>query len=275
VERPFSYVEGNLLNGRSFSTLEHLNQIAAAWLANTADLRVHRETGKRPVDAHAQERGHLLPLPAGAYDTARIVYRVVDVEGMVSYERNLYSTPWRLVGRLLPVRVTENELFVYDPASLEQVACHPLVTRQKGERVTDPAHRPSRSPQEQEEALRQRFGELGEAALCFLEGLLRTHRDGKSQARKVLGFLALYARADVLAAFERAVRYHAFTWKALERILAVQARPRPPLDCLNDQYRASLADDPPVGPRPTSDYQQLLEEPLDHVPPPAPPAEEC
>ena len=269
VERPFSYVELNLLNGRTFSTLEHLNQTTQTWLANTADVRVHRETGKRPLDAHAEERSHLLPLPATAYDTARVVYRVVDVEGMIAYERNLYSTPWRFVGRMLPVRVTEDELFVYDPASLEEVARHALAARhQKGERRIDPAHRPSRNAQEQEEVLRERFTELGETAVRFLEGVLRAHRDGKSQARKALGLFTLYQRADVLAAMERAVRYHAFSWRSLERILAVQARPRPPLDCLNDQYRPSLTDDAPVGPRPTADYQELLEEPDEHGPPP-------
>jgi len=210
-----------------------------------------------------------MQLPGAAYDTARVVYRVVDVEGMIAYESNYYSTPWRFVGRMLPVRITEHELIVYDPASLEPVACHPLVPRQsKGERRIDAAHRPTRDSKEQEEVLRERFHELSEPALRFLEGLLRTHRDGKSQARKVLSFLGLYRRDDVLAAIDRAVRYHAFSCHSLERILAVQARPRPLLECLNDQYRPSLTDDTPVGPRPTADYQELLEEPDDHAPPP-------
>jgi transposase len=269
VERPFSYVELNLLNGRTFSSLEHLNQTTGVWLANTADVRVHRETGKRPMDAHAEEQSHLLKLPGTAYDTARVVYRVVDVEGTIVYESNFYSTPWRFVGRMLPVRVTEHELIVYDPASLEQVACHALVPRpSKGERRIDAAHRPTRDSQEQEEVLRERFRELGEPALRFLEGLLRTHRNGKSQARKVLSFLGLYRRDDVLAAIERAVRYHAFSCLSLERILAVQARPRSALECLNDQYRPSLTDDTPVEPRPTADYQELLGEPNDDDRPP-------
>jgi transposase len=271
VERPFSYVELNLLNGRTFSGLEHLNQTTQTWLANTADVRVHRETGKRPIDAHAEEQSHLLKLPGNAYDTARVVYRVVNVEGMIGYESNSYSTPWRFVGRMLPVRVSEHELIVYDPASMEPVARHPLVARpSKGERRIDAAHRPTRDSQEQEDVLRERFRELGEAALGFLEGLLRTHRDGKSQARKALSFLGLYRRDDLVAAIERAVRYHAFSCHSLERILAVQARPRPALECLNDQYRPSLTDDTPVGPRPTADYQELLEGPDDHAPPPEP-----
>ena len=139
-------MELNLLNGRSFSSLEHLNQTAQAWLANTADVRIHREIGRRPIDAFVEEQPHLLKLPGAAYDTAKVVYRVVDVEGMISYDNNLYSTPWRFIGRMLPVRVTEHELIVYDPASLEVVACHSLVPRPcKGERRIDAAHRPAAS----------------------------------------------------------------------------------------------------------------------------------
>jgi transposase len=262
VERPFFYVELNLLNGRTFSGLEHLNQVTEVWLANTADVRIHRETGKRPIDAFVEEQPHLLRLPDAAYDTAKVVYRVVDAEGMIAYENNLYSTPWRFVGRMFPVRVTEHELVVYDPASLEVVAGHPLVPRsKKGERQIDAAHRPTRDSKEQEEMLRERFCELGEPALRFLEGLLRTHRNGKSLARKALSLLSLYHRDDGLAAIERAVRYHAFSCHSLERILAVQARPRAPLEGVNDQYRPSLTDDKPVEPRPTSDYQELLGEP--------------
>ncbi len=174
------------------------------------------------------------------------------------------------MGRLLPVRVTEDEIVLYDSRSLKEVGRHALLPRHlKGERRVDAAHRPSRNAQEQEEVLRQRFVELGETALRFLEGLLRAHRDGKHQARKVLSLLPMYHRADVLVALERAVRYHAFSWSSLERILAAQARPRPPLDLLNDQYRPSVSDDTPVGPRPTADYQELLdEEPDDNGQPP-------
>jgi transposase len=41
VERPFHYAESNLLCGRDFRTLEHLNETTAWWLAQVADVRVH------------------------------------------------------------------------------------------------------------------------------------------------------------------------------------------------------------------------------------------
>ena len=56
VERPFAYVETSLLGGRTFRDLGHLNEVAAWWPAEVADVRVHRQTRVRPIDRHAEER---------------------------------------------------------------------------------------------------------------------------------------------------------------------------------------------------------------------------
>jgi len=95
---PVSLCGTHLLNGRTFTSLEHLNETTAWWLEHVADVRVHRETKKTPRAAHEEELPHLLTLPEHACDTARVVYRVVNVEGLVSYQNNGCSVPWRLIG---------------------------------------------------------------------------------------------------------------------------------------------------------------------------------
>ena len=55
VERPFSYVETSLFNGRTFSSLDHLNETTAWWLAHVADVRELREAKQTPLQLH--ERG--------------------------------------------------------------------------------------------------------------------------------------------------------------------------------------------------------------------------
>jgi hypothetical protein len=202
----------------------------------------------------------LLPLPRHDYDTARVVYRVVDVEGMIQYASNHYSAPWRLVGEILPVRVTETELFIYD-RRIRQLARHPLFLGQTGQRRVDPNHRPPRDHAEQLVILRQRFAELGETASRFLEGLLKKQRCGKHQAGRVLALLQAYHRDDVLAAMERAVRYHAYALSSLERILAMQATPKPSWQTLGqDQQRIleELTETDSIQPRSSAEYQHLL-----------------
>lgn len=275
IERPFSYVETSLLNGRTFHTLAHLNEVTAWWLTNVADVRVHRETKQRPIDRFAQEQPHLLPLPAQPYDTALVVYRVVNVEGFVTYQQHAYSVPWRHLGQTLPLRITEDAVIIYSPDIIE-IARHRLGPRDaSGQKYLLPAHRPPDDSQRQHDVLRERYAALGTLPCRFFDGLVQQQRQGKCQAQKVLALLTTYARPDWLAALERAVRFGAYSAAAVERILAAVARPKSILEGLAEEGRLQLtvrATDP-IGPRPTADYQALLpEEPPHHGPaqPPSP-----
>jgi len=262
VERQFHFVEVSLLNGRTFETLEHLNEVTAQWLQSVADVRTLRDFKESPLQRHAVEQPHLLTLPACDFDTAQVVYRHVNVEGYVTHRLNLYSVPWSHIGQVLPVRITESEVVVYS-ISLEEIARHALVpSTQTGVRQTLKSHHPAADPIERELLLRQRFGELGPIALTFLDGLLAKQIQGKLQAQQLLALLAQYQRDDVHQALERAVRFGAFSLAAVRRILAACAKPKPLLDELADLHRETL--DPSlrqesIGPRPTSDYQHLLQ----------------
>lgn len=262
IERPFAYIEGNLLNGRTFTSLEHLNEVTVQWLAHTADVRFHQEIKARPIDRFQEERAHLLSLPAHPYDTAQVLYRTVNSEGHVLYRQNFYSVPWQRIGELLPVRITEKELIVYAP-DIREIARHPLYSSGiTGEKHTLPEHTPGRDHQQKYELLKERFAEFGADGVLFLEELVRTRRCGKNEAARVLGLLATYHREDLARALERAVRYRAFSWSAVERILAAQARPRSVQEALVTEAQEQLAEilrQAPLSARPTAEYQALLE----------------
>jgi len=262
VERPFWYAEKNLLNGRTFTSLAHLNEVTARWLATTADVRIHQETKRRPIDLYQEEKPHLLPLPAHPYDTAQVLYRTVNSEGCVPYLQNFYSVPWQRIGELLPLRITEKELIVYGP-DLTEIARHELYPAgTRGENHSLPEHSPGRDPYRKVELLKERFAELGADAVHFLDGIIQTRRCGKDEAFRVLGLLGTYRREDLVKALERAGRYRAFAFSAVERILAAQARPRSDWEALQEEAREHLHDvlrEPSLSPRPTAEYQQLLE----------------
>jgi transposase len=270
VERPFHYVETNLLCGREFRTLEHLNDTTAWWLAQVADVRVHGETKERPVDRHAREVAHLVPLPAHAYEVAPVVYRHVSAEGLVVWQANQYSVPWRLIGRLLAVRITAEELIAYGP-DLTEVARHRLLPAHlPGQRSVQPAHQPQANERLRRATLEERFAELGAPGPRFLAGLIQTRRCGWDQAQHLLELLTVYRRADVQAALERATRFGAFSLSAVQRILSASARPKPVLEVLAEEERRRL--DPllradPVTPRPLSAYQHLTGDPHDETSP--------
>jgi transposase len=267
VERPFHYVETSLLNGRTFRSLEHLNEVTAWWLAEVADVRIHAQTKQRPLDRHAEELPHLIGLPATAYDAAEVVYRQVDSEGFVAHGQNRYSVPWDKThpGATLPLKIAEDEVIVYSQHLTELARHHRFpagITRQAS---LLREHRPPRDQRQRRELLRQQFQELGDAAVRFLEGLFKTHRCPWDQTQRLLTLLRTYHRGDFVAALERATTFGAFSVSSVERILAVRARPKTTLEHLADQEKQRLSPlltEEPTPPRPPAAYQQLwFEEP--------------
>jgi hypothetical protein len=198
--------------------------------------------------------------PEHHYDTAKVVYRVVDEGGSIAYLNNEYSVPWRLVGEALPVRILEDELIVYDHR-IEEVGRHLLLPPGARQRQVDPAHRPPPDHQEQLAWLRERFSAFEDVGVRFLEGLLRKQRCGKHQDKKVLALLHGYQRDDARKALERAVNYHAYSFTSLQRILAIQATPKAGWPALTEGQEAllrGLTEAGSIPPRSSADYQYLL-----------------
>jgi len=50
IERPFYYLEKNFLNSRSFINRDDLRKQLREWLLQVNDQRIHRTTGKKPID---------------------------------------------------------------------------------------------------------------------------------------------------------------------------------------------------------------------------------
>jgi transposase len=240
VERKFFYVETNLLNGRTFDTLEHLNEVTAWWLQSVADVRLLRDFKESPLQRHQRERPQLLPLPSCDFDTALVVYRHVNVEGFIAYRLNFYSVPWSYIGQVLPARIVEDEVILYS-IRLEEIARHRLVSStHSGVRQLIKNHHPADDPGQRTLLLQQRFGELGPIATQFLDGLLAKQIQGKLQAQQLLALLAHYQRDDVLKALERAVRFGAFSLAAMRRILTATAKPKPLLAELAELHKDAL-----------------------------------
>ena len=260
VERPFDYVEKNLLNGRTFRSLEHLNEVARWWLAEINDRRIHGTTKKTRLELHEEEKPHLIGLPQLQFDTAQVVYRIADVEGFINYANNRYSVPWQMIGQLLPVRIAEDELQIYN-TTLDCIATHVLL-RGKNEKRTDPSHSPPEDNEEHINNLRERYLQWGQAGSDYLDGLLLKCRYGKREAQRVLTLLHGYPKTDALAGMERGIQYHAYGYQSLERILAHIGTPKAAWEILSQREQETiqkLTESTRVEVRRSEEYQQQLE----------------
>jgi len=261
VERPFDYVEKNLLNGRTFRSLEHLNEVARWWLSERNDVRLHGTTKRTPLELHAQEKPFLIDLPAIRFDTAQVVYRKVDSEGFINYADNRYSAPWRFIGQLIPVRILEVHLEIYN-ASIDLIATH-VLSRGRHKKLSQESHRPPRDHHEQLTILREKYTSWGPVALEYFEGILRKCRNSSYEARRILSLLHGYPKKDGLAAMQQGIQYHAYGYQSLERILAHIGTPKPHWELLSQREQETLqriTESTRVEARSSKEYQQLIEQ---------------
>jgi transposase len=226
TERSFWEVERSFLNGREFRDLDDMRAQLAHWLDRIVD---HRVLEKRTaLDRFAEERDHLVPLPRHPYDTARVVYRVCGIDGFVAWAGNHYAVPYDHVTDLLPLRITQRELFVY-AADLRCVARHELAPRGAGLRLDPAGLHPApqrRSPVDLDQ-LHVAFGNMGDGAAEFFR--LMSHGSSRvwsGQARQILLLRERYSTDEIDRALGHAAAFGARDHATVERILAARALPR-------------------------------------------------
>jgi len=226
VERGFWHFETSFLNGRSFRDKDDMRAQLALWEQTTLDQHRHKKLKRSALEVFPEEAPHLLPLPSHPYDTARVVYRMCSVDGFVSWDGNRYAVPYDAIYDILPVRVTQKELFVYAP-DLHLLARHELAPKSAGKDV-DPnqIHRaPGRGIDL--DSLRATFEALGDGAADFFHGLARLGSKWCGyHARQILLLRERFGSDDIAAALRHAHAYGAYEQLAVARILEARARPR-------------------------------------------------
>jgi transposase len=268
VERSFWEVERSFFNGRSFANFDDLRSQMRHWLDTIVDHR--KRNGRTPLERFPEEREHLVPRPRHDYDTARVVYRVCTIDGFVAWNGNLYAVPYDHITELLPVRVTQRELFVY-AADLRCVARHELAPKGAGKKV-DPAgiHPPPqrKSPLDLDQ-LRVAFEQMGERAAHFFRVMSAgPPRVWGHQARQILLLRERFDTSDLDAALGHAAIYGATDVRAVERIVTAHASPRTLDEYVAEHTAQRLADELGVrrtGPRDLTEYDRLPGAPFPRV----------
>jgi hypothetical protein len=228
VERSFYELLLSFFRGRSFRDLPDLQAQLVHWMDTIADLRPLKRMKRRTrMELFAEEQPLLRPLPRHPYDTARVLYQLCDIEGYITWETNRYSLPYEYVTELLPVRVTESELFIYK-ADLSCIARHSL--RPRGAELTAdlPGHRPHEAERGATvEQLRLAFEGLGVSGAEYLTALeKRLPRSTAYHARRVLALREGYDTAQLLDALAHALRFGALEHTSIERILHARGERR-------------------------------------------------
>jgi hypothetical protein len=218
VERPFRFIEGNFLAGRSFADFDDLNSQARDF-CDRVNAKTRRHLHGSARELFATERDRLQPLPVFVPEVYALHHRIVDVEGYVSFDRHRYSVPYALIGRQLEIRETKDRVDAYLGPRL--VASHRKVAGRSAVRITLPEHRPRRgeaqprtSPEDQELLLM-------ETPLRDYAAQLKRHSAGRGTLalRRLLALYREYPRDAVGKAVTIALEYGLFDLERLERLI--------------------------------------------------------
>jgi len=260
IERPFQYVEGNLLCGREFQDMEDLKSCARWWMREKSDLHLHETTGRLPLELFLEKEAlALAPLPLHHYDCAEVALRVCNLEGYIDFETNRYPVPYEYVTDILTMKATEQEIIIYSP-DLSLIVRHERAPA--GAKLTlDGAdiHR-LKTIRYGLEPVQAQFLELGDHAEDFLRGLKISHpKNAGFHARYILQQKERYHCDDINRALGHACRYHAYDCKAVERILFAKARTRTLEAIRNERAAQELRNAlPSINQRPLEEYAVLL-----------------
>ncbi|HVH39312.1 MAG TPA: helix-turn-helix domain-containing protein [Gemmatimonadaceae bacterium] len=224
VEGPFWFIEHNFLAGRQFVDFADANRAARDW-CDKVNAKFRRSLSASSNELYAVERPKMRRLPAWRPEIYQLHQRVVDLDGYIHVDGHTYSVPYQLLGKPVEVRESKDTIRVF--RGPREVAVHDkIVSTIRGQRRTNPAHRPPRGhgaapaqvlPEERElaaagppfadyaAALKQRGGLRWPAALRRLAQL---HRD--------------YPAAQLAAAIQTAAHYGLYDLDRLERMILKQ-----------------------------------------------------
>lgn len=220
VERPFHYIEGNFLNGRTFADWDDLNRQARDW-CDRGNGTYKKHIRAVPKELFAVERPQLKPLPIWIPEVYRLHERLVDVEGYVALHSNRYSVPASWIGRRVEVRETKDKIEIQIDA--RNLVVHRRVMESEGQRITIPEHRPPRgqgikrtdSPPE-EKAILETAPEIAE----YVTALKKHSRKLTVLAlRQLWRMMREYPRDALIAAVDEASRYGLYDLDRVERMV--------------------------------------------------------
>jgi len=220
IERPFFYIQTNLLPGRTFADLEDLNAQALRWCIDVANAKPKRSLGQSPEAAYALERPCLRRLPAVLPPVYEVLERVVDLYGFVSVDTVRYSVPERLVGKTVTVYKHYERVEVHHRGTV--LASHDRVIGERDVRRTLPGHHtvPQRAPREPALAEQLLRGEH-EVLQRYASALQLHHHHGRGvrALHRLVQIMRSYPREPFLAAVEQALKFGLFDLTRLEHLV--------------------------------------------------------
>ena len=242
VESGVGYVKKNLLRGLELTDLSSIQAAARVWLDNVANVRIHGETQRRPIDLFTQEHPRLRQPNPHPYDLARTLTAVASSQFRVTLDTNSYSVPCCYAHRRLTLKAYPDRVCIYFDNQL--IARHPRCYGRHDD-IEDPEHAKALLAQRsraREQRLMLRFLALSPDAAAYYEGLDQHRLDARQHVRKILALSEIYPAEAVARAISDGLAFKAFSSEYILNILEARSRALPEPGPLQLTRRHDLLD---------------------------------
>ena len=227
VERGVGYVKHNFLNGLDLPDFAALNPAVQVWLESVANVRLHRETHRRPVDLWAEERAQLQLVNPRPFEVGRVLAVRANRQFRITFESNHYSVPARFAGSQVTLKAYPDRLCVYHGAEL--IARHGR-SYERHQDIADPDHAKALVAQRRhahDAHVLQRFLGLSPQAADYHRGLLERRGNVLSHVRKIVALADIHGEAVVVRALTDALAFEAFSSEYIAHLIEARGRQLP------------------------------------------------
>ena len=242
VENGVGYVKKNFLAGLDIADFKMIAPAVNHWLDTVANVRVHGETRKPPLELWQSEKPHLGPLPIHPFDSATVSQVRASRQFRITLDTNRYSVPAHLAGQSLTLKTYPDRLCLYDQNQL--VARHPR-SYDRHQDFEDPDH-PKPLLEQRKKArdhkVFMRFLALSPQAELYYRQLEHRRLNPHHHVRKIVALSDIYPHDAVARALADALEYGAFAADYIANLLEQRARFTPQESPLHLTRREDLLD---------------------------------
>jgi transposase len=233
VENAVKFIKQNFLRGLELPPWAALNPAARDWLETIANVRIHGQTHKTPLELFEQDKLKLKPLAERPYDVATIRSLPINSRFRASFETNRYSAPARLAGASVVAKIYPDRLAFYhqDQCVAEHARSY---ERHRDFELPDHA-RPllEQRLKARDQQLLHRFLSLCPQAPDYYEQLQQRRLNSRHHVQKIMALLEIYEADKVTRALQDAHEHHAYSCEYIANILEQRARPLPEAGALH------------------------------------------
>ena len=227
VENAVGYIKKNFLAGHEFGDFSLVNVAARHWLDTVANVRIHGETRKKPLDMFPGEAACLSALPPYSHDTGTVYQVRASKQFRVTLDSNRYSVPAEYAGTRLTMKAYMDRICIYHENKL--IARHSRCYDRHRD-IENPDHPRAlleRKRKAREQKLIMRFLTLSPNAEQYYQGLKERKLNLLHHIRQIVGLSEIYDPARVSRAIEDACEFRAFSCEYIANLLEQRARKSP------------------------------------------------